>query len=72
MEYNTITFEETEPGIGLITLNRPERLNATNVEMLDDLNALFGELRQRAEVRTIFNPKDNSESSHSVFSDSKR
>jgi len=28
MEFNTIRFEEPEPGIGLITLNRPDRLNA--------------------------------------------
>ena len=28
MEFNTIKYENPEDGIGLITLNRPDRLNA--------------------------------------------
>ena len=28
MEFNTIKYESPEDGIGLITLNRPDRLNA--------------------------------------------
>ena len=28
MEFETIKFDTPEEGIGLITLNRPERLNA--------------------------------------------
>ncbi|MBW1847551.1 MAG: enoyl-CoA hydratase/isomerase family protein [Deltaproteobacteria bacterium] len=53
MEYKTITFEEKEPGIGLIVLNRPERLNAANVEMLDDFYALFDNLRKHPEIRVL-------------------
>lgn len=39
--WKTLTFEEPEPAIGLVTLNRPEQLNAINVEMLAELDQLF-------------------------------
>jgi len=53
MSYKTLTFEEPEKGIGLITLNRPERLNAINMAMLDDLYALFADLAKREDVRVL-------------------
>ena len=53
MSYDTLTFTEPEDGIGLITLNRPERLNAINMGMLDDLYALFADLRTRESVRVL-------------------
>lgn len=34
MEFNTIEYDYPEDGIGRITLNRPERLNAINLEIL--------------------------------------
>ncbi len=37
MDYQTIIFEEPEPGIGLLRLNRPEMLITMNVEILDEL-----------------------------------
>ncbi|MEA3471674.1 MAG: enoyl-CoA hydratase-related protein [Thermodesulfobacteriota bacterium] len=40
-KFNTFTFEEAEPSIGLVTLNRPEQLNAQNVEMLSEFDELF-------------------------------
>lgn len=39
--FNTFIFEEVEPAIGLVTLNRPEQLNAQNVEMLAEFEELF-------------------------------
>ena len=38
MRFQTITYETRGP-IGLLTLNRPERLNAMNAELLGELNA---------------------------------
>jgi enoyl-CoA hydratase len=54
MEFDTIKFEEPENGIGLITLNRPDRLNAINLEMLEEFQALFRELTDhRPDVRVV-------------------
>jgi len=53
MAYKTIKYSDEEPGIGLITLSRPERLNAISLKMLEDLGDLFGVLNQRPEVRVL-------------------
>jgi enoyl-CoA hydratase len=53
MEFNTIKYETPEAGIGLITLNRPQRLNAINLDMLDDFFALFDYLNKNEDVRVI-------------------
>jgi len=53
MKFKTIKFEEPEPGIGLMTLNRPERLNALNMSMLKDLHSLFNALREQEDVRVL-------------------
>jgi len=44
---------EVDQGVGVVTLNRPERLNAVNWGMATDLLNLFRDLRFRDEVRTI-------------------
>ena len=44
---------EVDQGVGVVTLNRPERLNAINWAMASDLVTLFRDLRFRDEVRTI-------------------
>lgn len=53
MNFSTITFQELQAGIGLLTLNRPERLNALNMDMLDDLHTLFQSLMLKEEVRVL-------------------
>jgi enoyl-CoA hydratase len=53
MDYQTLLFETPEPGLGVITLNRPDRLNAMNLQMLDDLYALYGALEKDDQVRVL-------------------
>jgi len=53
MSYATIRFEVVESGIGLLTLNRPDRLNAMNLEMLEELYSVFRELDERDDVRVL-------------------
>ena len=53
MEFKTLRFEVTEPGIGLLTLTRPERLNAINLDMLEEFHALYEELFSDRDVRVI-------------------
>ena len=38
--FETLLLTEPEPGIALLTLNRPERLNAISVKLLEE----FGEV----------------------------
>jgi 2-(1,2-epoxy-1,2-dihydrophenyl)acetyl-CoA isomerase len=42
-----------DQGVGVVTLNRPDRLNAVNWSMAAELVTLFRDLRFRDEVRTI-------------------
>ena len=49
---DTFLFK-VEDGVGVVTLNRPDRLNAINWDMARGLVELFRELRQRDEVRTL-------------------
>ncbi|MEK6654964.1 MAG: enoyl-CoA hydratase-related protein, partial [Thermodesulfobacteriota bacterium] len=51
--FATLTFAEPEAGIGLVTLNRPERLNAINPAMLQDFDSLLGALAQDEAIRVL-------------------
>jgi enoyl-CoA hydratase len=54
MTYQSLLYQEPEPGIGLVTLNRPECLNAIHFGLLDDFHALCQDLSDRAqEVRVL-------------------
>jgi 2-(1,2-epoxy-1,2-dihydrophenyl)acetyl-CoA isomerase len=44
---------EIDEGVGVVTLNRPERLNAINWDLASDLVQLFRDLQQRDEVRVV-------------------
>ncbi len=49
----TLTFKEIEPQIGLVTLNRPDRLNAINDRMLDDFDELLRHLDREDAIRVL-------------------
>ena len=42
-----------EDGIGVLTLNRPERLNAVNTAMANELEALARQLRDEHALRAL-------------------
>nr|WP_221235048.1 enoyl-CoA hydratase-related protein [Sphingopyxis panaciterrulae] len=44
---------EARGAVEIATLNRPERLNALNGDLVDELNAYFGGLAERREVRVV-------------------
>ncbi len=43
MEYETITYETPEKGIGILTLNRPKHYNSINHKMMEELEAFWKE-----------------------------
>ena len=52
MKYNTITFEK-EGHVAIITLNRPERLNAVTRIMIDELKEVLENVAIDHEVRVL-------------------
>ena len=52
MTYQTILYETKGP-IGILTLNRPERLNAINQEMVGEVFDLFDRIEADENVRAI-------------------
>src|SRR5215831_18245752 len=49
--YNTLRFE-IENGICIITINRPDKLNALNKEVFNDLDAAIDEVYKNKEIRS--------------------
>lgn len=52
MEFNTITFKK-ENQIGVITINRPDKLNALNSESFDELNIVIDMLKEDDEIFVV-------------------
>jgi len=52
MSYEYLNLEQDE-GIAVVTFNRPERLNALNQGLRDDINAVSGEIYNNDEVRAV-------------------
>ncbi len=53
MEFRTIKFELLENGIGVLTLNRPEKLNAISFQMEEDLHQVFDNLMTNLDCRIL-------------------
>ncbi|MCJ7650348.1 MAG: enoyl-CoA hydratase/isomerase family protein [Candidatus Lokiarchaeota archaeon] len=53
MDFETIEFELDEKGIGIVTLNRPERLNALSFQMIKDLHQLLDHLMINLDCRVV-------------------
>jgi len=52
MDYTAITFTTDGP-IGLLTLNRPQKLNALNQAMIEELDDLLGKLAANRDIRVV-------------------
>ncbi len=53
MTYTTITYEAGDDGVAVVTLNRPERHNAFDAVMCDELAALWRVVRADDSVRAV-------------------
>jgi enoyl-CoA hydratase/carnithine racemase len=50
LKFETLLVDAPEPGLMVVTMNRPERLNAMNTQMMTDLRDLFTELYVRPDL----------------------
>ncbi len=53
MDFKTIKFELRENGIGILTLNRPEKLNAISFQMEEELHQVLDNLIVNLECRVL-------------------
>jgi enoyl-CoA hydratase len=52
MSYETLIFEKEE-GIGIVTMNRPDRLNALSFKLKEELGAVFEVMEKDDEVKVV-------------------
>ena len=52
MSYETLLYEKGE-GIGIVTLNRPDRLNALSFKLREELQHVFEQMEQDEEVKVV-------------------
>ena len=53
VEYETIKVQEREDGISIITFNRPNRLNAINFQLVEDLQDYLNTLENNLGIRVV-------------------
>ena len=53
LNFETIKFELKENGIGILSLNRPEKLNAVNFQMEQELHEVFDHLMVNLDCRVL-------------------
>jgi enoyl-CoA hydratase/carnithine racemase len=52
-EYSTLKANEIEPGILVVSLNRPDKLDALNLKMLDEVLDLWHGLKHNLDIRVV-------------------
>lgn len=52
MEFQTLLFQ-VENGIAQITINRPDKMNALNKDVIQDLSAAFDEVYQNKSIKSV-------------------
>lgn len=52
MEFNTLLFN-VENGIATITINRPDKLNALNKDVIEELSKAMDEVYQNKEIKSV-------------------
>jgi len=53
LNFETLKYELREDGIGILTLNRPDKLNALNFQMIEDLHSVFDDLMINLDCRVL-------------------
>ena len=53
MNYQMLILEQREPGIHLLTLNRPQALNALSPQVIDELGVALGAIRADPQARAL-------------------
>jgi enoyl-CoA hydratase len=53
MSYETLAYDDSEDGVGVVTLNRPHRANAMDKTMLRELDDLCGKLAGDQRLRCV-------------------
>jgi len=53
LQFETLEFELKENGIGILSLNRPEKLNAMSFQMFEDLHAIYDHLMTNLDCRVV-------------------
>lgn len=53
MKYETIVYETLEPGIGLLSLNRPNTYNAVNQRMMEELEHFWSARENDVDTRIV-------------------
>lgn len=53
MDFTTLLFEVDDDGVALITINRPDKLNALNVDVMNELEEAFEAVRSDESIRGV-------------------